>query len=62
MKATVPLSKQSKRDQRTYYSARRGDWNGVTPVTRVVQGKNGYDRKRQRSADRRALMACREDA
>ena len=43
---TIPLTKQSKRQQRAYYAARRGSWNGVNPVTRVVPNKNAYDRNR----------------
>lgn len=53
---TIPLDKRSKRDRRAYYSDKRNDWNGVIPVTRVIPGKNGYDRNRQRSADRRSLV------
>ena len=43
---TTPLSKQSKKQQRAYYAARRGSWNGVNPVTRVVPNKKAYDRNR----------------
>ena len=57
MNKTIPLDKRSKRDRRTYYSDRRSDWNGVIPVTRVIPGKKGYDRNRQRSADRRTLVS-----
>ena len=42
----IPLNKQSKKAQRRYHAARRGDWNGVSPVTRVMPNKNSYDRKR----------------
>ena len=44
----IPLNKQSKKAQRRYHAAKRGDWNGVTPVTRVIPSKKGYDRKRAR--------------
>ena len=56
MSKTIPLDKRSKRDRRAYYSDKRNDWNGVIPVTRVIPGKKGYDRNRQRSADRRSLV------
>ena len=56
MNRTIPLEKRSKRDRRAYYSEKRNDWNGVVPVTRVIAGKKGYDRNRQRSADRRSLV------
>ena len=56
MNRTIPLGKRSKRDRRAYYSDKRNDWNGVVPVTRVIPGKKGYDRNRQRSADRRTKV------
>ena len=43
---TIPLTKQSKKQQRAFYAAKRGSWNGVDPVTRVVPSKKGYDRNR----------------
>lgn len=39
MMKNVPLKKQSKKQQRQHYAARRGDWNGVTPVTKVIPDK-----------------------
>lgn len=42
----IPLNKQSKKQQKKYHAAKRGDWNGVSPVTRVVPSKKVYDRKR----------------
>ena len=38
--------KQSKKQQRAFYAAKRGSWNGVNPVTRVVPSKKLYDRNR----------------
>ena len=38
MKMT-PLKKQSKNEQRKYYSSKRGSWNGVSPITRIVQSR-----------------------
>ena len=46
MLKTIPLAKQSKKQQRAYHAARRGSWNGVNPVTRVVPNKKAYDRNR----------------
>ena len=43
---SVPLSKRSKKAQRAHYALRRADWNGVTPVTRVVPDKTKYNRKK----------------
>ena len=38
---TIPLTKQSKKQQRAFYAAKRGSWNGVNPVTRTVPSKKG---------------------
>ena len=35
MKVT-PLKKQSKKNQRKLHAAKRGTWNGVSPVTRFM--------------------------
>ena len=32
----IPLEKQSKKAQKTAAAAKRGSWQGVNPVTRVV--------------------------
>ncbi len=53
MAKMIPLSKQSKKERRKYYTSKRGSWNGVSPVTRVVQSRKIYDRKRMKSADRK---------
>lgn len=57
MQKMVPLSKQSKKERRKYYASKRGSWNGVSPVTRVVQSRKIYDRKRMKSAD---IKICTE--
>lgn len=53
----TPIKKRSKREQRKYYAAKRGSWNGLSPVTRVVQTRKVYDRNRVKREDRRALGA-----
>lgn len=50
----TPMAKRSKRAQRAYYAAKRGAWNGLSPVTRVVQSKKTYDRNRVKRETRRA--------
>ena len=50
----IPLDKQSKKQQKAYHKKKRGDWNGVKPVTRVVPGKTGYDRQQARRDERTA--------
>ncbi len=53
MKVT-PLKKQSKSRQREYFAAKRGSWNGVSPITRIEQSRRVYDRNRIKREDRRA--------
>ena len=36
------------------YAAKRGSWNGLSPVTRVMQSKKTYDRNRVKREARRA--------
>lgn len=50
----TPMAKRSKRAQREHYAANRGSWNGLSPVTRVVQSKKAYDRNRVKREARRA--------
>ena len=51
MKQITPLKKQSKQEQKEYHAKKRGSWNGVNAVTRVVPNGQAYDRNRiKRSA------------
>ena len=52
MKMT-PLKKQNKREQRKFYSSKRGSWNGVSPITRIVQSRRVYDRNHIKREDAR---------
>ena len=49
----IPFEKQSKNAQRKYYAAKRGSWNGLSPVTRIVQSRKVYDRNHIRQEERR---------
>ena len=40
----VPFEKRSKKEQRSCNAAKRGSWNGVNPVSRVVPSKKQYKR------------------
>ena len=53
VKAT-PITKQSKSKQREYYASKRGSWNGVSPVTRIVPSRRAYDRNRMKRETRGA--------
>lgn len=52
----TPLKKQSKSKQREYYAAKRGSWNGVSPVTRIVPSRRAYDRNRTKRETRGAAF------
>ena len=42
----VPLGKRSKREQRAYYTTRRGSWGALNPVTRKPPNPKAYNRKK----------------
>lgn len=48
MKKYVSLDKQSKKQQREYYSRRRRTWGEVNPVTRKVPSGKAYNRKKEK--------------
>ena len=41
----VSYTKMSKKERRKINAAKRGDWNGVKTVTRVLESKKHYQRK-----------------
>lgn len=49
----IPIQKQSKAEQRKHYAAQRGSWNGVSPITRIVESRKVYDRNRIKQEDLR---------
>jgi hypothetical protein len=52
------FEKLSKRERKRLNNERRGSWNGVVPVTKVVQSKKLYNRRAEkaRAADYRASV------
>lgn len=44
----IPIEKQSKKARRVYYAKQRVDWNGIKPLTRIVESKKVYDRKKNK--------------
>ncbi len=46
MKKYVSFDKLSKRKQKELNRQKRGSWNGVKPVTRRVESKKVYNRKK----------------
>ena len=48
MNRLIPAGKMNKRQKRILDASRRGSWNGVNPVTRVLPNKKQYSRKRAR--------------
>ena len=53
MKKLVPIQKMSKKAQKEYPARQRRDWNGLSPVTRIVPHGKAYDRNRRKQDDRR---------
>lgn len=45
----IPIEKRSKKEQKRLNAARRGDWNGVRPVTRIIPSGKRYDRAKERA-------------
>ena len=54
MVKVTPIAKQSKSKQREYYASKRGSWNGVLPVTRIVPSGRVYNRNRMKRETRGA--------
>ena len=45
----IPLSKQSKGQQREYHANQRQTWGGIHPATKSVANGKAYNRKREKS-------------
>lgn len=45
----IPIEKRSKREQKQLNARRRGNWNGVRPVTRIVPSGKAYNRAREKA-------------
>ena len=46
MQKLIPLEKMQKKKKRAYYAEKRGSWNGLSPVTRIVPNGKAYKRVR----------------
>ena len=46
MEKFIPYEKLSKKKKKELDSAKRGSWNGVNPVTKRVESKKIYSRKK----------------
>jgi len=42
----IPLSKQSKLNQKKFHDAKRGSWGNVNPVTRTPPNPKAYNRRK----------------
>lgn len=49
MKQMIPYEKLSKKQKRQIDRMGRGDWGAISPVTRTVESKKKYNRKRAQS-------------
>ncbi|MDD4312661.1 MAG: hypothetical protein PHW41_09290 [Eubacteriales bacterium] len=46
MKQFLPREKMSKREKHALDATKRASWDGINPVTRKVESKKTYDRKK----------------
>ena len=46
MQKFIPYEKLSKKKKKELDSAKRGSWHGVRPVTKRIESKKQYDRKK----------------
>lgn len=53
MQKMVPLDKMSKKQRSAVHRAKRGNWNGVVPVTRVKESGKRYKRCRETAKQQR---------
>lgn len=44
----ISLEKQSPKARKRHYAARRNDWNGIVPVTRVIPNKKKAGPRQQK--------------
>ena len=42
----IPLSKQSKQNQKQYHASKRGSWGDINPVTRKPPNPKAYNRRK----------------
>jgi hypothetical protein len=47
----IPYEKLSKKEQKKVNAQKRKDWNGVSPITKKVESKKVYNRKKNSSLD-----------
>ena len=51
-KSFIPISKQSKKAQKTYHSGQRSTWGILNPATRTMPNGMAYNQKKQKAHDR----------
>lgn len=61
MKQAIPLTKQSKKAQKAFHTVRRGSWNGVDPVTKIVPSGKAYKRSKFRHEARSLVRSSGEE-
>ena len=54
--AFTPYEKLSKKAKREIDAKKRGSWNGVDPVTKIVESKKVYRRKGRRVGEDRGVL------
>lgn len=54
MRKVIDVAKQSKKAQKAFYATKRGGWNGVNPVSRIVPSGKQYSRAKAKANARRS--------
>jgi len=54
MRKVIDVAKQSKKAQKAFYATKRGSWNGVNPVSRIVPSGKQYSRAKAKANARRS--------
>lgn len=53
MEKFVPLDKRSKKEQKEFHKLQRKTWNGINPMTKIIQNVKAYSRAKQKARDRK---------
>ncbi|MBQ1504493.1 MAG: hypothetical protein IIZ49_03785 [Oscillospiraceae bacterium] len=56
MQKMIPLAKMQKKLQKAYFAEKRGTWNGLSPVTRVVPNGKAYNRNKAKKLGKSELF------
>lgn len=53
MEKYIPLDKRSKKEQKEFNKLKRKTWEGLNPMTKIIQNMKAYNRNKQKARDRK---------